>query len=98
MHISDHSKAQIVGFQVVTNVHLTWSLKSNNMPADHARFTIACFKECSCRPDFQHKCMTADTWAAILNKYCVNDSSLAFNGKQSIGAIILGSKRIFNKN
>ena len=82
MHIGDHSKAQIEGFRAVTNVHLTWSLTSNNMPADHARFIIACFKEGSRWPDFQHKWMTADTWAAILNKYCFNDSSLASNGKQ----------------
>jgi hypothetical protein len=57
------------------------------MPADHAHFIIACFKEGSRRPDFQHKWMTPDTWAAILNKYCVNDSSLAFTGKQLLGAI-----------
>jgi hypothetical protein len=57
------------------------------MPVDHARFIIACFKEGSRRPDFQHKWMTPDTWAAILNKYCVNDSSLAFTGKQLLGAI-----------
>jgi hypothetical protein len=70
------------------------------MPADHASFIIACFKEGSCQPDFQHKWMTADTWAAILNKYCVKNSSLAFNGKQLLSAINsrLGSKRIFNKN
>jgi hypothetical protein len=31
--------------------------------------------------------MTPDTWVAILNKYCDNDSSLAFTGKQLLGAI-----------
>jgi hypothetical protein len=52
------------------------------MPDDHAHFIIACLKEGSHRSNFQHKWMTADTWAAILNKYCFNDSSLASNGKQ----------------
>jgi hypothetical protein len=31
--------------------------------------------------------MSSDTWAAIINKYCIFDNNLAFSGKELLASI-----------
>jgi hypothetical protein len=51
------------------------------MPTDQS-FILSLFREACCRTEFQQKWMSADTWAALINKYYVFDNDLAFTGKE----------------
>ncbi len=61
-------------------------------------FIHSSFSEATCLKDFQHKLMSSDTWAALINKYCVFDYTLAFNGKVLLSSIILKSRGICKLN
>ena len=50
-------------------------------------FILSLFSEATHRKDFQHKWMSSDTWAALINKYYVFDNTLAFNGKDLLASI-----------
>ena len=45
-------------------------------------FIKTCFLQASCREEFQQKWMSAETWAQLIIKYSIVDSSLMFNGEQ----------------
>ena len=50
-------------------------------------FILSLFSEATRRKEFQHKWMSSDTWAALINKYYVFDNTLAFNGKDLLASI-----------
>jgi len=56
------------------------------MPTDQS-FILSLFREACCRTEFQQKWMSSDTWAALINKYYVFDSDLAFTGKELLASI-----------
>jgi len=43
-------------------------------------FIKSCFLQATRREEFQNKWMSADTWAKLIAKYCITDSTLTFNG------------------
>jgi len=45
-------------------------------------FIKTCFLQASCREEFQQKWMSAETWAQLIIKYSIVDSSLMLNGEQ----------------
>ncbi len=59
-----------------------------NMPVDQ-NYIISCFKEASRHPEFQfqNKWWSAETWAAVINKFCIFYESLTFSGKELICSI-----------
>jgi len=51
------------------------------MPVDKNHFILACFLEASCRSEFQHRWMSAETWAQLIVKYTlITNTELIFNG------------------
>jgi hypothetical protein len=68
------------------NIHLDPANTNNNsfkMPSvasiDYG-FIKSCFFQATRREEFQNKWMSADTWAKLIAKYCITDSTLIFNG------------------
>jgi len=45
-------------------------------------FIKSSFLEATRREDFQNKWMSSDTWAKLIAKYCITDSTLIFNGTE----------------
>ncbi len=45
----------------------------------HYGFIKSCFLQATRREEFQNKWMSADTWAKLIAKYCITDSTI-FNG------------------
>jgi hypothetical protein len=70
---------------VVQEVHPDSTGESRKMPTDQS-FILSLFREACCRTEFQQKWMSSDTWAALINKYYVFDSDLAFTGKELLAS------------
>ena len=51
------------------------------MPVDKNHFILSCFLEASRRNEFQHRWMSAETWARLIVKYTrISNTELVFNG------------------
>jgi hypothetical protein len=86
MHLLDRSIGNLISWPAVQEVHPDSTGESRKMPTDQS-FILSLFREACCRTEFQQKWMSSDTWAALINKYYVFDSDLAFTGKELLASI-----------